>query len=395
MFRRVIRRPRLALMCLGRNFQTSQAISGGCRPALFTNTAPSILQSELLVQRRFATGNFDVFYRCSECPKTFHLPGALDHHIRTRHGGKAKSLMVDKSGKILDDSKGSAAPTAAPPKPDPSKAAAPKAPTPKSATATPADPPKKAEPDQTPKTEDDEGTASPEKDKQAAVGSFTCHICQKSFRLEAGLVHHYQVRHSMEMPSASGRQPTEGQTSGESSGSSPIGSSGGAVKATGPVGDTTVPQPPQYHLDVAPNAPEESEIAAHVRCVNHMLVLGAVQDVQRGYVFEDDVLQFIVATDFEGAQPGDPEKDYHTVRVIGKDYCDIVGKELQAAGLSIVEGAGGAAMPRTAQQQQQESVRCLVSGRLRMVPQFEPTTSKYYHFPVIQVTAGSGFVNQL
>jgi hypothetical protein len=115
------------------------------------------------------------------------------------------------------------------------------------------------------------------------------------------------------------------------------------------------------------------------------VLLGSVQDVQEGYVFEDPVTQFILVTDFEGAAPGEPDKDFHTVRVHGAANARLVRELLlgpvtegQAAPSNGATGALGK--------------RVLVSGRLRVVPQFEARTSKYYHFPVVQVNEGSGFV---
>nr|4DNI_A Chain A, Fusion protein of RNA-editing complex proteins MP42 and MP18 [Trypanosoma brucei brucei TREU927] len=131
---------------------------------------------------------------------------------------------------------------------------------------------------------------------------------------------------------------------------------------------TILPQAPQYHLDVAPNAPEEGEVAAHWRCVNHCVMLGVVQNIQEGFVFEDKVLQFTLITDFEGPSPGDPDKDFHTVRVFDSDYSSRVKEQLR------------------------DGEWFLVTGRLRMVPQYDGSMRKYYHYPVIQVHPGCGSV---
>ena len=146
----------------------------------------------------------------------------------------------------------------------------------------------------------------------------------------------------------------------------------------------TIPQqPPQYHLDVAPNAPDEIEVAVHHRCVNHILLLGAVQDVQTGYVFEEPVCQFVLVTDFDGASPGEPDKDFHTVRVHGEQFAAQIKEAL----------TGPADAPEDPANLRHK--RILVSGRVRVVPQYEPKTNKYYHFPVVQVNSGVGFVRVL
>ncbi|RNF13727.1 putative RNA-editing complex protein, partial [Trypanosoma conorhini] len=114
--------------------------------------------------------------------------------------------------------------------------------------------------------------------------------------------------------------------------------------------------------------PEEGDVAAHWRCVNHCVVLGPVQNIQEGYVFEEKVVQFTLITDFEGPSPGDPDKDFHTVRVFDSSFCEQLKKELK------------------------EGERFLVTGRLRMIPQYDGAMKKYYHYPVIQVHPGCGSV---
>lgn len=135
--------------------------------------------------------------------------------------------------------------------------------------------------------------------------------------------------------------------------------------------DTAAPQPPQYHVEVAPNAPEESEIAAHARCVNHVLLVGTVHDIQRGFVFEEPCLQFMLCTLFENPSPGDPDRDFHTIRVFGERMAN-------AASAVAVEGR-----------------RLAVQGRLRLVPQFETHSNKYYHFPVVHVVEAAGSVHDV
>ena len=98
--------------------------------------------------------------------------------------------------------------------------------------------------------------------------------------------------------------------------------------------------------------------------------MGTVQDVQEGYVFEDPVVQFTLVTDFQNPSPGDPDRDLHTVRVYGAEFGQTAKKVLE------------------------EGKRVLVSGRLRLVPQFEAATNKYYHFPVVMVQSGCGSVVQ-
>lgn len=232
----------------------------------------------------------------------------------------------------------------------------------------------------------------------SSAGQFVCTICQKVFRLEAALQHHYQAKHGMEMPSASSSTAASGGGTGGTTavaGASALrgafglsmdavgnradgagGSDGGAAGASSTqythVGEGVMPHFPNYHLDVAPNCPEDGDLAVHWRLVNHCVLLGTVSELQDGYVFEDRVLQFVVATDFENPCPGDPDKDFHTVRLSGTEQAITHWKETLRAG-----------------------DRVMVSGRLRLVPQFDTATNKYYHHPVVMVPEGSGSVSKM
>lgn len=339
-------------------------------------------------------------YQCGECGKNFRLLNALNHHIMTKHGGKAKAL-VSKDGELEEVAAASTA--GASPETGGSAAsqsvAGAKNPLPSAGSLFPgmfAAP--FGAPLDTMRTNAADGSAA----AAAAAGEgvtaesgaapvsddvdkrlFVCTVCQKTFRLEAALQHHYQAKHNMEMP-----QSGAGSVGGAGGTSSPVSSSPSADEEAGtarvdatqaPLNATqyvqqqegALPQAPEYHLDVAPNAPEEGDVAAHWRCVNTCVLLGSVTDVQEGYVFEDHVLQFTLVTAFEGPAPGDPDKDFHTVRVYDERYWGPIRDQLR------------------------EGAQCCVTGRLRMVPQFDTSLKKYYHFPVVQVFPGTGSVLQV
>lgn len=389
-------------------------------------------------------------YQCGACGKTFRLLNALNHHILTRHGNAAKAF-VKKDGALVemtpDQLKGggsgaagaagglSSAPSAAPSSPAPSAAAAAAFASPGGAAAVPGFAGMFGSPfgattnmnvPPTPPTLSPAAAAaaaavsnaSPASTANASTGAaaeattdedtdkrnFVCTICQKTFRLEAALQHHYQAKHNMDMPTSVGSSSGSGGGSNGASASSASATAGGfpmgggafaagaAMNGGGTSGsdaaasaggaafsstnatqfirqqDGALPDAPQYHLDVAPNAPEEGDIAAHWRCVNLCVVMGSVQDVEEGYVFLDHILQFTVATEFTSPSPGDPDMDFHTVRVYGEEVWLPLKADLQRGG------------------------RFLVTGRLRMVPQFDTVLRKYYHYPVIQVQPGTGNV---
>lgn len=320
-----------------------------------------------------------VMYQCGECAKSFRLLNALSHHIMTKHAGKAKAMMM-KDGKLeavsaTSPSSTSATPSSRPvmtgsPSASPSGMSFPGMPLaaapfggnaagtvpPASSTAT-ASGGQAAEADE----------AGTEDDKKNA---FVCTICQKTFRLEAALQHHYLAKHNMSAPSTSAEGAAKDAVKDstavmEDATKTPL----NAVEYVHQQ-ETELPNAPQYHLDFAPNAPEEGDIAVHWRCVNSCTVMGAVSDVKDGYVFEERVLQFTVATTFESPSPGDPDKDFHLVRV----YDESVWQPLK--------------------EQIKEGDVVLATGQLRLIPQYDAALRKYYHYPVVQVHPGSGMATK-
>ncbi|EPY19292.1 RNA-editing complex protein [Strigomonas culicis] len=304
----------------------------------------------------------------------------------TKHGGAAKALTY-KDGRLQEvqsarDEKAAPAPAAPPPEERPvmgggsgfdsflaGVAGRPLA----AGTTVPPVPSTVPAASPTATAADEPEGAGPSEGAEEDAQLFVCTVCQKTFRLQAALQHHYQAKHNMEMPSASAAAAT-GSAEAAAAASAPPQSAEDATQGKVSVEeyvrqqDGELPQAVQYHLDVAPGAPEEGDIAAHWRCVNSHLLMGPVQEIQEGYVFEDHVLQFTVATDFEGPAQGEPDKDFHTVRVHDDAYWGALRSKLKEGDVVVV------------------------SGRLRMVPQYDTLLKKYYHFPVVQVEPGAGCV---
>lgn len=328
-------------------------------------------------------GGATVSYQCGECSKSFRLLNALNHHILTKHAGNAKAMMM-KDGKLVPVEV--AAPAASPtvtatPAPN-------RTPTAPVGMAFPGMPlgaapfggvggsmsPVGASTGTAPGAHNGDTEPGEEVSTDDKKSAFVCTICQKTFRLEAALQHHYQAKHNMKAPSSVA--PTSASTAEKGA--------GGEAATRGVADDATtkapasvaeyvrqqegeLPSAPQYHLDVAPNAPEESEIAVHWRCVNHCVLMGQISDISVGYVFEDQVLQFTLATNFEAPSPGDPDKDFHLVRVYDESFWKPLKDQLRDGDVVMVD------------------------GRLRLVPQYDAVLRKYYHHPVVQVFPGSGF----
>ncbi|KPA74237.1 putative mitochondrial RNA-editing complex protein [Leptomonas pyrrhocoris] len=425
---------------------------GAPQPSLVGFTPAMTATARLLHTTSLSLAPKEAPYQCGECGKTFRLLNALNHHILTRHGNKAKALMK-KDGALVEMTaeqlKGSSHSGAAA-SPIPGLSAAPSSPlgaaaavgggggaaaaapagsgfpgvfgapfgSPPTSSSSPAvsaafigavpgvsPTPAAGAPGSNADAATDAATDTATADEDAEKRSFVCTICQKTFRLEAALQHHYQAKHNMDMPSMIGGSGSGNGTAASSSSSATAGGlagfgSGAATTAANSFGaaamgsaaggeasssssaslggmsaaqyirqqEGTLPDAPQYHLDVAPNAPEEGDIAAHWRCVNLCVLMGSVREVEDGYVFQDHVLQFTVATEFANPSPGDPDMDFHTVRVYGDEFWQPLKADIQAGG------------------------RFLVTGRLRMVPQYDTVMKKYYHYPVIQVFPGTGNV---
>lgn len=319
-------------------------------------------------------------YQCSACGKSFRLINALNHHIATRHGGHAKAMSVGSDGSVTEREVSSS-----PKPPTPKPASSPPQPAIGSAPfpgifggATPSVPVASKSAAAAVPEEATESNTTDDPDKKF----FVCTICQKTFRLEAALQHHYQAKHGVEMPSSTPQSaapkstPSLGGTTAfglnlEATQPRDEGSMTTASTQYVHASEGVLPHIPQYHLDVAPNAPEGGDIAAHWRLVNHCVLLGAVSDIQDGYVFEDRVLQFVLATDFDNPSPGDPDKDFHSVRVMGSNSVGFWKQALQTGD------------------------RVMLTGRLRLVPQFDAITNKYYHHPVVLVPEGAGSLAKL
>lgn len=115
--------------------------------------------------------------------------------------------------------------------------------------------------------------------------------------------------------------------------------------------------------------PEEADISVHLSCVNQVVLVGKCHDVQKGFVQDVKVTQFTVHCPWEGSEPpvGEAQTDKIVVR------CGAgVNEEAVKVG----------------------SVVCVI-GQLRMNPQMESMSSKYYYFPIVTVTAASGSVTSV
>ena len=218
---------------------------------------------------------------------------------------------------------------------------------------------------------------------------FTCAQCHKSFRLESALIHHMSFKHNQVIAPGS-VQPTTGGASG-------------TVDSTSP---EDVKQKEMYQVDkvagvndfVSPYSanseyaekvrnqkkeaatklpPEEVTIASHSSCINSIVLIGKMVDIQIGYVWEDRVLQFSIICPFPNPPAGESDRDVIVVRYYLGDEKEAPKREKEFREL-INDG---------------KSV-CVI-GNLRMNPQQEKVNSKFYYYPLVYVSPSCGSIQIL
>eukprot|EP00759_Apiculatamorpha_spiralis_P040512 PhF_6_TR39062/c0_g1_i2/m.58457 len=111
------------------------------------------------------------------------------------------------------------------------------------------------------------------------------------------------------------------------------------------------------------------------KSVNHVTLVGVAHDVQAGFVYEDPVCQFTLSTSSLDTMINGKtneavlEKDHHTIRCFGEPFSGQIRQMIK------------------------EGYVVVVSGRLRLNPQLDPTTSKHHYFPYIHVAPPHGNVH--
>ena len=111
------------------------------------------------------------------------------------------------------------------------------------------------------------------------------------------------------------------------------------------------------------------------KSINHVTLVGVAHDVQSGFVYEDPVCQFTLSTSSLDTMVNGRtneavlEKDHHTIRCFGEPFCTQVRQMIR------------------------EGYVVVASGRLRLNPQMDPSTSKYHYFPYIHVSPPHGNVH--
>ncbi|KNH03802.1 MP18 RNA editing complex protein [Perkinsela sp. CCAP 1560/4] len=120
---------------------------------------------------------------------------------------------------------------------------------------------------------------------------------------------------------------------------------------------------------------EGSRSNALYKSINHVTLVGVAHDVQSGFVYEDPVCQFTLSTSSLDTMINGRtneavlEKDHHTIRCFGEPFCTQVRQMIR------------------------EGYVVVASGRLRLNPQMDPSTSKYHYFPYIHVSPPHGNVH--
>ena len=241
---------------------------------------------------------------------------------------------------------------------------------------------------------------------------FKCSVCSKAFRIESALMHHIKTKHAgeghaikMESVANSSEATPESRTvksndpslinqmSKNSKFSTFLANSikGAATpakveesisatnkenanKCSMVPGASSLGQTP-YHIAVAPHAPAECELAVHSLCVNQITIVGEVISVTSGYALNSPALQISLATGSE---------EIHTIRCMGDKWFNSYNQRSAAESdsLDIYK------IPNNGD-------RVCVLGQLKLIPQYEHSTKKYYHFPIICIMENNGFITKL
>uniref|UniRef100_A0A7S4PAL3 C2H2-type domain-containing protein n=1 Tax=Paramoeba aestuarina TaxID=180227 RepID=A0A7S4PAL3_9EUKA len=206
---------------------------------------------------------------------------------------------------------------------------------------------------------------------------YTCNLCQKTFRLESALIHHMSFKHNQVMAPGS-IQPTSGGADAPSEGPNVTTEDSTSREKTEekPAGanDFVTPFSPnsEYAAKVrdakkeAANKlpPEEVTISCHASCVNTIVLVGRLIDLQIGFVWEERVLQFSIICPFPNPPAGESDRDVVVVRYyLGQEDTDAFEKYYRRI---INDG----------------KPVCVI-GSLRMNPQMEKVNSKYYYYPFV------------
>ena len=254
------------------------------------------------------------------------------------------------------------------------------------------------------------GSTTSNAETTTSEARYNCTQCAKSFRLETALITHMGFKHgivlepgavqptssttAIKISEASGpdtRSDVKGSISTNNDNVSPSRGSESDVQQNASKRVLTVAEEEEkaklagLKKTAAENLPpEEVTIAAHGACVNTAVLVGKVCDISTGFVYEQRVFQFTVMCPFNSPPAGESDRDAIIVRF----FLNTEPPETLKDGLD----ESAAAMEKILKEQVTEGATVCVVGQVRMNPQMESINSKYYYYPLVQVTSSCGSV---
>ena len=221
---------------------------------------------------------------------------------------------------------------------------------------------------------------------------YTCTICQKTFRLESALIHHMSFKHNQVIAPGS-VHPTTGTTPAPGPGGNKatqeetkLHENHDVTKPAGPNDFVSAFSSNSDYAEKIRDAkkesanklpPEEVTIACHSSCINTVVLVGHMVDIQIGFVWEDRVLQFSIICPFPNPPAGESDRDVVVVRYY------------------LGESREGEKVEKDLRKIVKDGKPVCVIGNLRMNPQVEKVNSKYYYYPLVHVSPSSGSIQVL
>ena len=227
---------------------------------------------------------------------------------------------------------------------------------------------------------------SAEAPKSDGEPRFTCAMCDKSFRLESALIHHMKIKHN-EVVAPGSQQPASGGAPEPPMSEEAKEKEKYIVDKAAGVNDFVSPESTNSEYAEKVRAakqkaasalpPEEVTIACHSSCINSIVLVGKMVDVQSGYVWEDRVFQFSIVCPFRDPPSGESDRDTIIVRYHLGDGEDARAQEKVFRALA------------------DDGKNVCVMGNIRMNPQLEKVNSRYYYYPLVYVSPSCGSIQAL
>eukprot|EP00759_Apiculatamorpha_spiralis_P007998 PhF_6_TR1502/c0_g1_i2/m.2723 len=155
---------------------------------------------------------------------------------------------------------------------------------------------------------------------------YICDKCNKSFRLESALIHHMNLKHNVTVsPGQIAPTPTTSSNAFHDDSDTPSNSVKSISSHKTPPA-LTREERIRYEMTLRMKEtkaqslpPEDILTASHKSCINTIVLVGIVKDIQQGYYYEETITQFTVSVPFGQPPAGETDVDLIPVRCSGMD----------------------------------------------------------------------------